>query len=85
MTQGEKVLNGPAVVTQGATIEVEVLTNASEVRVSTGGPDTSFVPVDSDGKASIPTPPGFTGIIAISIGSGLNRRYHFVEVIAPQP
>ncbi|HEB53119.1 MAG TPA: hypothetical protein ENI87_07695 [bacterium] len=69
---------------QGATIEVEVLSQDKTVEVSTGGPPTSY-PVGPDGKVSIPTPPGFTGFVSVSVGHDLNRQVILVEIVAPSP
>lgn len=85
MTQSPEIINGPATAPQGSTITIEVTGNASSVQVSTGGPDVTNHTVPANGRVSIPTPPGFTGILAISVGKGLRRRYLFVEIVSTGP
>lgn len=86
MTQGPS-LRGPATVTQGGVIDIEVSSGSETVEVSVafGDPPTSYK-VGPDGSVSIPAPqaPGGT-IIIVSVGKGLTARRITIEIVAPSP
>jgi hypothetical protein len=74
--QGDGAITGPTQAVEGTTIEVQVL----------GGPGNTYsIPVPSNGRVQIPVPPGVGSAIAVSVGTGLKRRFLVVEVISPDP
>lgn len=64
-------IRGPATAEAGTTVEIAVTGDAKEVEVAVNGsPGSTKYPVDAQGKAHIPVPPGSAGRNLVIVTAG---------------
>lgn len=84
--QGTGGVSGPGTAPQGGSVTVSVSSGDQSVTVSTGGADSTTVPVPPGGVVTVPVPNVPLGwVLAFVVGKGNRKSIHLVEVIAPAP